>query len=273
MTNIDRRTGFATAYGLYYETAGQGDWIVFLHSGLADARMWDDQFAHFSATFSVLRYDFQGYGRSKLTNKKVDHIADMVQVLDTLGVRDCHLVGSSLGGGVALDFAVRYPERVNSLVLIGSSVSGYVPPEEVTPPPQWDTAVAAFKKGDLDLTSELELQIWLDGVGRTPADVDPEVRRRLHQMNKMNLRAEKYWGRREAENNIAAYEHLKQIKVPTLAMVGELDQPDVIELTAKLAIEMPNARKVLISDTAHFPNMEKPAEVNQILRDFWRELA
>ncbi|MCA9981673.1 MAG: alpha/beta fold hydrolase [Anaerolineales bacterium] len=271
MPNIERRTGFATAYGIYYETAGSGDWIVFLHAGMADARMWDDQFVSFAERFSVLRYDFQGYGRSRLTNEKVDHVADMLRVLDTLGVRDCHLVGASLGGQVALDFTVRYPERVNSLVLVGSGLSGYTA-VDITPPPQWHTAVAAFKAGDLDQTAELELQIWLDGVGRTPADVDPQVRRRLFQMNKMNLQAEKYRGRREATVDMPALDHLGHIKVPTLVMAGELDQPEVIALTAKLAVEMPNARKFLVPNTAHFPNMEKPTEFDQILQAFWAEL-
>ncbi len=272
MPNFDRRSGFATAYGIYYETAGTGDWLVFLHSEQTDARLWDDQFHYFAPKFAVLRYDFQGYGRSKLTNKRIDHTADMLRVLDTLGLRDFHLVGASMGGRIALDFALRHPERVRTLALLGTQVSGYTPAEEAVPA-QAAVFQQAFDAGNLNLASELSLQMWLDGVGRGPDAVDAEVRRRLHQMNKINLRGEKYVGRREIvlEGEDTAVSRLSHLKIPTLAIVGELDQPQVIELTAQLASEMPNAHKMLIPNTAHYPSLEKPDEINQILHDFWRQ--
>ena len=271
MPIFDRRSGFATAYGIYYETAGSGDSLVFLHAEQADAHMWDDQFHYFAKKFTVLRYDFQGYGRSKLTNKKIDHTADMLRVLDTLGVRDFHLVGSSMGGRIALDFALRHPERVKTLALLGTQVSGYQPPAPLAASALWDAFHQAFEAGELNLAAELSLQIWLDGVGRQPERIDPEVRRRLHQMCKANLRGKRYVGRQEVvlgEEDTAVFQ-LSQFKIPTLLIVGELDQPEVIELTAQLASEMPNAHKLLIPYTAHYPNVEKPDEVNQILSDFW----
>lgn len=271
MPNFDRRTGFATAYGIYYETAGTGDWVVFLHSEQTDARLWDDQFYYFVPKFAVLRYDFQGYGRSKLTNKKIDHTADMRRVLDTLGVREFHLVGASMGGRIALDFALHHPERVRTLALLGTEVSGYQPPEPAAASALGEAFQQAFEVGKLNEAVQLLGQMWLAGVGRTLDDVAPVVWERFQQMCKMSLRGEKYVGRREVllAGEDTAVSRLSHLKIPTLALVGELDQPEVIELTAQLASEMPQAHKMLIPDTAHYPNLEKPDEVNQILAEFW----
>jgi pimeloyl-ACP methyl ester carboxylesterase len=257
MPIFERRTGFATAYGIYYETAGQGEWVVLLHAEQADARMWDGQFQALAQQYAVLRYDFQGYGRSKLTTNQVDHLADMVQVLDTLGVQQCHLVGASMGGRIALDFALKYHGRVSTLTLLSPQLSGYTP----TPPPATNL--------NIEQATEESLKKWCDGVGRTASEVNPQVRRLLYQMQKMNLQAEKYAPRRELPPAEPAAPRLQQLKPPTLVIVGELAQPEAINLTAQLASHIPHARKAIIPDTAHFPNMEQPELFNQLLRQFW----
>ena len=87
-----------------------------------------------------------------------------------------------------LDFALEYPQRVGNLVLVGSAVGGFAP--DFDPPRQWDEILAADEAGDLERVSELEVQVWVDGPGRSPEDVDTSVRDLVREMNLIALRNE-----------------------------------------------------------------------------------
>jgi pimeloyl-ACP methyl ester carboxylesterase len=99
---------------------------VFLHPGLWDGRVWDEQFAVFSRTYRVLRFDFRGYGRSSRPDPGLpySHVSDLSAVMDAAGIERASLVGNSMGGRVAIDFALTHPERVDALVLAATNVGG-----------------------------------------------------------------------------------------------------------------------------------------------------
>ncbi len=102
---------------LYYETYGdEGPVLVLIHDGLVHREVWDAQIATFSAAHRVVRYDRRGYGRSEPPAKAYSNVAD----LEVLGVGRAHLVGHSMGGGNAVDFALEHPEKVRSLILAAS---------------------------------------------------------------------------------------------------------------------------------------------------------
>src|ERR1044071_609681 len=71
---------------LYYQTAGSGPWVVLIHGGLVDRRLWDDQFRQFAKNFSVLRYDLRGYGRSQFPDKPFSHIDDLYALVRSLKI-------------------------------------------------------------------------------------------------------------------------------------------------------------------------------------------
>lgn len=111
---------------LYWEMAGQGQTVVLLHGFTLDSRMWDDQFLPLAQHFQVIRTDLRGFGRSAVpTAEAYSHEADLCGLLDQLGVAQAHLVGLSKGGAVALNFALTYPTRTASLVLIDAVLPGY----------------------------------------------------------------------------------------------------------------------------------------------------
>jgi 3-oxoadipate enol-lactonase len=111
---------------LYYEEAGVGPAVVLIHGFTLDTRMWDDQFLPLAQGFRVIRYDLRGFGRSALpTDAPYSHVEDLRALLDALGLQQAHLVGLSKGGGVALDFALTYPQRTTALVLIDSILGGH----------------------------------------------------------------------------------------------------------------------------------------------------
>ena len=85
---------------LAWESAGEGPDVVFLHPGLWDGRVWDEQFGVFSRTYRVLRFDFRGYGRSSRPEpgRPYSHVEDLAAVMDAAGVERAALIGNSMGG-------------------------------------------------------------------------------------------------------------------------------------------------------------------------------
>ena len=116
---------------LYFEVHGSGPSVVLLHAGDLDLTMWDPQVTRLARSFRVIRYDARGHGRSTAPRGPYSTVEDLRLLLDHLGVEHAHLVGISMGAGVALNFAVAYPARVRNLVLV--SISG--PPPGVPIPP------------------------------------------------------------------------------------------------------------------------------------------
>src|SRR5689334_24017318 len=110
---------------LYYETDGQGTPFVMIHAGVADRRQWNNEFASFADMYRVIRYDMRGYGRSEPAEGEFTHLSDLVALLDSLNADEpLILMGCSMGGGLALDFALTYPSRLKALILVGSGPSG-----------------------------------------------------------------------------------------------------------------------------------------------------
>ena len=105
---------------------GEGDVLVLLHSGYTDLRLWDDQFELFGRYFKVIRYDIRGFGRSDKPSEPFSHFEDLKELLNYLGIDKAHLVGVSMGGSIAIDFTLQYPDLVEYLVLSGSSLNGYL---------------------------------------------------------------------------------------------------------------------------------------------------
>lgn len=112
---------------LAWESAGEGPGVVFLHPGLWDSRVWDEQFGVFSRTYRVLRYDLRGYGSSSRPepSRPYSHVADLAAVMDAAGVDRAAMIGNSMGGRVAIDFALTYPGRVAALILAAPALGGF----------------------------------------------------------------------------------------------------------------------------------------------------
>src|SRR5690554_3098938 len=105
--------------------AGEGIPVVFLHAGVCDSRMWTAQIAAVAeAGFWGVAYDRRGYGETTTVDEGFSHLEDLEAVLEDLGIHAAIFVGASLGGALAIDFALAYPERVAGLVLVATSISG-----------------------------------------------------------------------------------------------------------------------------------------------------
>jgi 3-oxoadipate enol-lactonase len=227
--------------------------------------MWQTQVEPFASDFQVVRYDMRGFGQSPVAAGRYAHYQDLAELLDHLGIEKAILVGCSKGGAVAIDFALAYPERVKALVLVGAAVHGLR--FETNPLPQESALEAAEEAGDWPLVSELEVQMWIDG-GRKPEQVDPAVRQLVYDMNLIALQNDALGTGEEAKLEPAAAHRLAEIAAPTLLLIGDLDVPASFRRYEWLSHHIPHARRAIISGAAHLPNMEKPAEFNQLVLDF-----
>ena len=267
-TAVQIQSGFAEVNGcqLFYETAGSGPAVFLVHAGIADRRMWDSQFHALARHYRAVRYDQRGYGQSPVVPGEFSSHVDLLHLMNFLGIDRACLVGCSMGGGAIIDFALAYPQRTRALVIVASAPHGFQFDGE--PPSQWDEMAAAFKQGDLDRAAELELQIWVDGPQRTPDQVNPAVRSLALEMDKMRL-ANVMAGRANPTRlQPLAADRLAEINVPTLVVIGELDNPSLVKSCEILAAQISGARLARQANAAHLPSMEQPKAFNRLLLEF-----
>ncbi len=262
-------TGFGRMNGasFYYEVMGDGEPLILVHAGISDSRMWDGQFEAFAGRYRVVRYDMRGFGRTVVTaGGSFSHHDDLRGLLDLLGIERARFVGCSMGGKTVIDFALGFPERTRALVLVGPAVGGFEP--DVDPPEEWDELVAADEAGDLGRVSELEVRMWVDGPYRGPDRVDPAVRDLVREMNLIALKNEASASGDEQPLEPPAADRLPEIRVPALVLVGDRDRPEIVAGADLLEERLPNVQKVVMPETAHLPNMERPEEFNGIVLGF-----
>jgi len=268
----DLQTGFADVNGtrLYYEVAGTGHPLLLIHGGLVDRRLWDDQFNVFAQHYQVIRFDVRSFGDSAPITAETPPYSleeDLYSLLKFLGIEKTYVLGLSMGGAIAINFTLMYPEMVDALIPVAMGLSGFEPAEE-------DRAseaevYEAIRSGNVARAVELTLRFWTDGPMRTPEQVNPAVREKVRAMTTRNFE------RPEDENATPpraleppAISRLSEIHVPTLIIFGDQDVRDILKIADILEREIPGAKKVVIPGTAHHLNMEKPEEFNRIVLDF-----
>ena len=260
---------------LYYEISGQGPELVFVHAGCADSRMWDGQFDQFAQHYRALRYDIRGYGKSTLSTGSFSNRDDLYGLLETLDIQQAHFIACSMGSFAVTDFALEHPEKIKSLILLSPALSGY--PYEGQPPQPVLEMIDARKAGNLEHAAELQAQIWADGPKRNSDQSDMEVHELVRQMSLDSLVLQADIIREtafliEEPLNPPAMERLEQINVPTLVIVGDLDDDSEMAIADVLTTRIRGARMAVIHRTAHLPNMEKPEEFNQIVLEFLKDV-
>ena len=250
---------------LYYEQAGSGMPVVLIHGGFLDHRMWDGQFDLVAQRYRAIRYDVRAHGRSRSDSVPFADEGDLRRLLDALEVPQAVIVGLSMGGRIAIDFALTDPDRVSGLVLVGSGMSGFEPRSDEIAHYIEDLR-AAIPLG-FPAVFETFAHWWCDGPYREPPDVDPDVRGRVLEMLAGSAQR---WLYSDLERVLdpPAIGRLGEIAAPTLAIVGTLDVPDIDQLAHLIDQQIPGAERVYIPDVAHMVNMEKPAEFNEVLLEF-----
>ena len=197
---------------------------------------------------------------------------DVEAVVDHLALEDLVLVGCSMGGRIAMEIAVRRPQTVSALVIIGSGTPGWEPPDGFYKPPQYEGSEQIFMEGRWDEAVHLDAEVWGVGVGRDWEDTDAGFLERMMEMDRVPVQTEY---ERDEYNEWAEENMLKrvgEISVPTLVVVGEHDLPHVVTATDDLATRISDRPRVLIGASAHLPSMERPEVFNPIFEEFLRSI-
>ena len=255
--------GKATLAGL---EDGDGLAVVFLHAGVCDKRMWLSQMqAVADAGWHAIAYDRRGYGETESADEAFNHVDDLEALLEALDVHAAVFVGCSMGGGLAVDFALRNPGQVIGLALIGTSITGA--PWSATDAEQMIEAAEedAYERGDLDMVNRVQAHEWLDGPRAQSGRVGGAARQLFLDMNAIVL------GKPELtleERRPDAWRRVAEVGAPTLLIVGDQDFSAIIERHEHLSEEMPNAFAAVLEDVAHIPSIERPDLVNSLLLQF-----
>ena len=250
---------------LAYEEAGRGHPLVLLHAGIVDRRMWADVMPVLAHDFRVIAPDLRGYGDTPLPDGPFIYAADVAALLDALGIDSSYLLGVSIGGHVAIDLAIAYPQMVDKLVVVASGIDGWE--HSAAMKAEWDLEEAAWQSGDLDEVAWVNVRTWLDGPTRGSDALPDDLRRRVWEMQRRALD----YDNDDAHGGWATESRrarLGEISVPTLVLVGELDQPDFREIARMLAAEIPGARSEELRGVAHLPPMEDPSTFASVVTDF-----
>jgi pimeloyl-ACP methyl ester carboxylesterase len=261
--------GFAEVNGarIWYEDAGEGPPVLLLHGHLIDSGQWDTQMPAFTREHRVVRFDGRGMGRSSLPEGGFSHAEDLAGLMDHLGIERAALVGCSGGGATCLELALMRPGAVQALVLVGSGLPGHPQGE---PPPVAAEVLAALQRGDVDAAAEGALRWWMDG-DRARERVDPVARERTREMMTRRFRLP-YGEDRARRLAPPAAERLGEIAAPVLIVVGADDYAPIREIAERLEREVPGARRLVVPDSGHHPNMEHPEEFNRAMLDFLRSV-
>ena len=252
---------------VWHDVHGEGPPVVLLHAGIADSRMWEPQLRSFPKSHTVIRLDLQGFGNSPIETNPISYRGSVREALDAAGVERAAVVGTSLGGMVALDFALDSPERVSALVLVGAGTDDHDYSEEMQ---TFDAEEeAALARGDLDAAVTANLDFWLAGPRRTLDEVDPKIRELVADMQLQAFRRSKGHDDVRADRlDPPASQRLGDVNVPTLVVTGDEDLEDIRMMGDRLARDIPDAERATIAGAAHLPNLERPKEFDRIVLDF-----
>ena len=173
-----------------------------------------------------------------------------------------------LGGMIAIDFTLEYPDMVDALIPVASGLTGYQYGDAEKLEPKFKAIFKAAETESIDKAVDM----LLDLPYFIPADENSEVRQKMRTMAKENY---KTWS---APQDIQiwpsppAIERLSEMKVPTLIIVGDHDVSDIFGVADTLESKIPGAKKVIIQGAGHHVNMEKPEAFNRIVLDFLASL-
>ena len=247
---------------LNYTVEGSGPWVAMSHSLACDSSMWDEQAALLRRNYKVLRFDTRGHGKSDAPSGEytLDMLAyDVHGLLQGLGVERCHWIGLSMGGMIGQTFALKFPGMFASLIL-ADTTSRYGPEALAL----WQGRIKTALDKGMEPLVEATLQRWFTEPFRKS---HPEVVARVSAM----IRATPvpgYAGCCAAIPRINLTERLKEIRCPSLVIVGEQDAGTPVELAREIHAALPGSELVVIPSASHLSNLEQPAAFNRAMTAF-----
>jgi pimeloyl-ACP methyl ester carboxylesterase len=261
---------------LYYEEAGAGTPLVFVHEFAGDLRSWEPQVRHFSRLYRCIAYNARGYAPSDVPEDterySQEHARDDIRcVLDALGIAKAHVVGLSMGAFATLHFGMRYADRALSITIAGGGYGAH---------PAHYAQFQTDAKANAQAMREKGMAHFASTYGHGPtrvqlANKDPrgfaEFIRMLAEHSPLGSANTMlgYQGRRPSL--YALVEEMKTIRVPTLILAGDEEEP-CLEACLLMKRCIPAAGLAMLPRSGHAINLEEPALFNRLLEDFLHQV-
>ena len=261
---------------LHYRDEGKGSPIVLLHGTAASLNTWDGWAAELSKNYRVLRFDLPGFG---LTGPNASHTYSidyysglLLHFLDSLGIEQVHLAGSSLGGQIAYDFAATHPERVQKLILISPTGFTNANDKSITLP--FRMAQTPLLKHSLKyFTPRFIVEKSLKEVYGDDSRLKPETVSLSHDLLLREGNRAAFIARLNTVDSDNLHK-LQQVKAPTLILWGKADAWVPATDAPRFQKKISGARLKLYAGAGHIPMEELPQEtVQDALHFLGQELA
>ncbi len=237
--------------------------MVLLHSGVTDRRMWDPVVPHLTHRFKIIRPDFRGYGETGLPYEPYTDADDVAALLDHLDVADAGVVGSSLGGRIALELAMLHPERVRELVLLCPAYRGV--PATAAAEAFDEQEERLIDDGNIEGAVRLNVDTWLG------PEASEATRTQLAEMQRhaltVHMAADKA-GRYPEKAVIDV--RPGDVRVSTVVVSGAHDVDFFQTVARTLAADIPGADLVELAWAGHLPSLERPDAMVALLLDVLR---
>lgn len=251
------------------EGPGDGPPILLVHSAVVNLRSWDGMVPFLvNAGHRVIRYDVRGFGESTTEDVEFSNTDDLRAVLDLAGARQVAVAGNSRGAMIALDAILETPDRFVAYAWVGGGIGGFSGGVESPEETALDEAYeAAEGRGDIDAMTDIDVRVWMDGIGQPPTRVPPAIREAMRAMCRPLNDRTRVFGKPTSLEPPAAT-RLGELRIPTLVVIGELDTSGTKAAAAHLATAAPHARLVSWPDVAHMVGMEQPERLAATIVDF-----
>ncbi len=259
-------------FNLYFESNGAGEPLVLIPGFASGAWSWFKQTEELSKDFRVVTFDPYGVGKSKSPNNRgkgnssLEVFAeDVLGLLDALEIEKAHIVGASFGGFVAQEFALKFPERLNKLVLVCTTAGGT---NHVRP----SIEVLRSFAPDASLTRGEHIRRFLRPAFSEEFNIDraDEVERVCRMREESDVSEPTYFDQLEVAFNFDLENKLGSIKAETLVLTGDKDLIVPMQNSINLSNSIPNAALKIVENGSHMFFIEKAGEFNQIVSEFLR---
>lgn len=259
MSKLER----AGAPTIHYAIDGErGPWLILSHSLGCDVSMWDPQMPALTQCYRVLRYDTRGHGASMAGQAPytLDQLADdAADLMDHLGIGKAAWIGFSMGGMIGQTFALKYPERVQALVLADTTSQ-----HDATPQAVWDERIRVAREQGVQALVQPAIGRWFTQRFRDDnPGVVAEVAATIGATS-----VEGWTGCCAAIATVHTTELLPRIQCPVLVIVGEHDIGTPLAASLEMHRNLPSSTLVVIADAAHMTCIEQPGRFNRALRMF-----
>lgn len=252
----------ANGIDIRYDVQGNGPWLVMAHSLGTDLTLWDEQLPALTPHFRVLRFDTRGHGGSSAPDLPYDFAmlaADVLGLMDALGVGQAHCCGISMGGMIAQHVALAAPQRIDKLALV-STTSGYPPEARAL----WAERVAGVRRNGIEPLVAPTLERWFTAPYRA---AHPEVMARIGDLIRATPAAG-YIGSGQAIAALDVTDRLPALRCPTLVIAGTDDAGTPPAMGRTIAAQIAGARFELLPSSSHLCNVEQAASFNRMLGKF-----